>query len=415
MALTESPAHAPSSVQLARIYSRSGRSEEARRILSSALERRPNGVVLLNELGSLWIELKNPGEAQPLFERALAVEPSNARARLGLAECLVESGHLERALASLDEAKAAGVSHPALEVYRAALLSRLGRAAEAAEVLEEILKQNPEAPEAQRQLGLLAYELNRDSEATELLSQVLARDPQDSEARLTLGQILFRRADYENARLELERVLRIDEANEAAHFYLGEIEMASRRFETAAEHYRRADFAAAKNGLAAALAKLGRYDEAERVLEQALSSSGDPLGMRAETLYLLGNLHHERGNDEAALAALAEASRIDPNRAETRYLSGTILARLGRREEAQRELDLFRNLKAFEEEKARLEVAILERPDEADSYRPLIELYLANGRGAEALPFLEKALLLAPGDPALLELSARVRESAPRC
>ncbi|HJS74581.1 MAG TPA: tetratricopeptide repeat protein, partial [Vicinamibacteria bacterium] len=259
---------------------------------------------------------------------------------------------------------------------------------------------------------LLFYELNRDAEAAELLGRALARNANDAEARMTLGRIFFRRSDYEGARRELERALELDSENGAAHFYLGEIEMASRRFEEAAEHYRKSDLDAARNGLGDALLKLGRYDEAERALEQALSSSG---GERAETLYLLGSLRHERGDDPGALEALAESSRIDPYRAETRYLLGTILARLGRSEEAQRELGVFRSLKAFEEDKTRLEVAVLERPGEADSYRPLIELYLANGRGAEALPFLEKALLLAPGDPALLELSARVREKAPRC
>jgi tetratricopeptide (TPR) repeat protein len=158
--------------------------------------------------------------------------------------------------------------------------------------------------------------------------------------------------------------------------------------------------------------KLGRYDEAERAFEQALSSPGAD---RASSLYLTGSLRQERGDDEGALKALAEASSIEPHRAEIRYLMGTILARLGRAEEARRELDAFQRLKAFDEEKARLEIAILERPSDGAAYRPLIELYLANGRGAEAIPFLEKALLLAPSDPALLELSARIREKAPSC
>jgi tetratricopeptide (TPR) repeat protein len=411
-ALADSPAHAPSSVQLARIYARSGRAEEARRTLSSALEHRPNGVLLLNELGSLWIEEKNAAEARPLFERALAVEPRNARARLGIAECLVESGDLEGALSSIEETRAAGVTHLAIEVYRASLLSGLGRASEAVEVLEAVLKENPEAPEAQRLLGLLSYELNRDREAAELLGRVLARDPEDVEARLALGRIHFRRSDHESARRELERVVALDDGSGAAHFYLGEIEMAARRFEEAAEHYRKSSLSAARNGLGAALVKLGRYDEAQQAFEQALSSPGAD---RASSLYSMASLQRERGDDQGALKTLEEASAIEPHRAEIRYLRGTILARLGRAEEARRELDAFRGLKAFDEQRARLEIAILERPSDAAAYRPLIELYLANGREAEAIPFLEKALLLAPSDPALLELSARIRENRPRC
>jgi tetratricopeptide (TPR) repeat protein len=413
-ALSESPAHAPSSVQLARIYSRWGRPEDARRTLEVALGHRPNGIVLLNELGSLLIVEKKTAEARPLFERAVAVEPKNARARLGLAESLGELGDLEGALASLDEARSLDVRHPGLEVYRATILSRLGRPGEAVEVLERVLESSPDAPEAQRLFGLLAYSLNRDSQAFDLLTRVLARNHADAEARVTLGKIFYRRADYESARLTFERVLEGDEANEQAHFYLGEIERASQRFEEAARHYEKADSAEARRGLAAALLKMGRYDEAEQALEQALSSETEP-GERDETLYLLGSLRTERGDDEGAVAALTEASRIDPYHPETRYLLGTILARLGRGEEARKELEAFRSLKAFEERKEKLELVILERPAEADSYRPLVELYLEHGRGAEALPFLQKALALAPGDPSLLTLSARIHAGAPPC
>jgi len=357
---------------------------------------------------------KNAAGARPIFERAVTVEPKNPRARLGLAETLGEFGDLEGALASLDQARSLEVRHPGLEVYRATVLSRLGRPGEAVEVLERVLESSPDAPEAQRLLGLLAYSLNRDSQAAEALTRVLARSPADTEARVTLGKISFRRADYESARLTFERVLEDDEANEQAHFYLGEIESASQRFEQAAYHYQKAGSAEARMGLAAALLKLGRYDEAEQALEEALAGGTEPRA-RAETFYLLGSLRNERGDDLGSVAALTEASRIDPHHPETRYLLGTILARLGRGEEGRKELEAFRNLKAFEERKEKLELMILERPAEAGSYRPLIELYLEHGRGAEALPFLEKALALAPEDPALLTLSARIHEGAPRC
>ena len=370
--------------------------------------------MLLNELGSLLIAEKKAAEARPIFERAVTVEPKNPRARLGLAESLGELGDLEGALASLDEARSLEVHHPGLEVYRATVLSRLGRPGEAVEVLERVLESSPDAPEARRLLGLLAYALNRDSQAAEVLTRVLASNPADAEARVTLGKISFRRADYENARLTFERVLDDDEANEQAHFYLGEIERASQRFEEAAHHYQKADSAEARKGLGEALLKMGRYDEAQRALEQALAGETEPRE-RAETYYLLGSVRNEHGDDRGSVAALTEASKNDPHHPETRYLLGTILARLGRGEEARKELEVFRSLKAFEERKEKLEVAILERPAEADSYRPLIELYLEHGRGAEALPFLEKALALAPGDSALLTLSARIREGEPRC
>lgn len=413
-ALADSPAHAPSSVQLARIYSTWGRPNDARRALESGLEYRPDGVVLLNELGSLLLGEGEAASARAIFERAISVEPGNPRARLGLAQSLGETGDLPGALGALDGASALGVRHPGLEIYRASVLSRLGRPAEAVSVLERVLERNPEAPEAERQLGLLAYTLNRDSEAFDFLTRALARNPEDAEARLTLGKLFFRRADYEGARRAFEVALEASPSSEEAHFYLGEIERASQRFEEAARHYQKSGSAAARNGLGEALLKLRRYGEAERALEEALAIETEPRA-RAETLYLVGNVRAERGDDEGAVAALTEASKRDPYHSGVRYLLGTALARLGHREEARSELDVFRSLQVFEERKSKLELAILERPAEAESYRPLIELYLEHGRAPEALPFLEKALALDPDEPALLELSARIHGGKSRC
>ncbi|HEY7699278.1 MAG TPA: tetratricopeptide repeat protein, partial [Vicinamibacteria bacterium] len=92
--LAASPAHAPSSVQLARIYSTWGRPKDARRVLESGLERHPEGLGLLNELGWLLLAEGEEREARAIFERAIAVDPRNPRARLGLAQSIGETGDL---------------------------------------------------------------------------------------------------------------------------------------------------------------------------------------------------------------------------------------------------------------------------------------------------------------------------------
>jgi tetratricopeptide (TPR) repeat protein len=414
-ALAESPAHAPSSVQLGRIYSTWGRPKDARRVLEAGLERHPEGLGLLNELGWLLLGEGEAREARAVFERAIAVDPRNPRARLGLAQSIGETGDLQGALGILDEGAALGVLHPGLDVYRAMVLASFGRTAEAVSVLEKTLESNPDAPEAERQLGLLAYKLNRDAEAANYLTKALERNPKDAEARITLGKISYRRADYAGARLAFELALEASPPSEEAHFYLGEIERASQRFEEAADHYRKSGSSAgARNGLAEALLKLGRDDEAEKTLEDALATATEAKA-RAQTLYLVGSLRSERGDDQGAVAALAEASKSDPYHPGIRYLLGTVLARLGRGEEARRELEAFGALKSFEERKGKLELALLARPAEADSYVPLIELYLEEGRGDEALPFLEKALALAPDHPKLLELKRHIQGGEPRC
>jgi tetratricopeptide (TPR) repeat protein len=189
---------------------------------------------------------------------------------------------------------------------------------------------------------------------------------------------------------------------------LGELDAAALRFEEAVAHYREVGSAESDMAMAEALSKLGGNEEAIEALERALTLLRDPRS-RARARYLEARVRLERADEKSALAALLEARRLDPYHLETRYLLGTTLARLGRAEEARAELDSFRKLKAFEQEKEKLEHAILERPEDGESYRPLIELYLDSGRQDEARVFLEKALLLSPESPHLRELERRAR------
>jgi tetratricopeptide (TPR) repeat protein len=470
-ALVESPSHAPSSVALARLYARAERLADAERTLEAGLRHHPEGLVLSNELGSLLLRTGRPREAEPVFRRALRVEPANVRALIGLAQSLADAGDVEsgmavieealaktpgagelhfflgalrlsdgehgRALESLSRAAELGVRHPGVDVFRAMALAVLGEGDEAERTLRGVLERHPGAPEARKQLGLLladrepleslahlkealralprdagaleaagrvAYALNRDGEALEFLARALAIDPSIAAAWLATGRIHLRRGEPAKARAAFERALPALEAR----FHLGEIAASELRFEDAVAHFREVGTAEAEIRIGEALSKLGRSEEALRELERALASSHDPL-LRAKARYLEAALLLERSDDDAAVASLVEARDLDPNRVETRYLLGTTLARLGRALESREELDAFRKLKAFEEEKERLELRILERPEDGESYVPLIELYLDSGRDREARTFLEKALMLSPGSTRLRELETRTR------
>jgi tetratricopeptide (TPR) repeat protein len=479
--VTAAPDDAPSRVQLSRIYARKGRGADAVRILEDGLRYRPNGIGMLNELGGFLLADGRATEAQARFREVLAVEPGNPRALMGVARSLAASGSVAdgaavletaltgspdagelqfllgslrvrlrqypEALDALAKARDLGIESPGIDVYRAVALEALGRRDEAEQTLRMVLERAPDAPEAQKQLGLLladtkpaealdhlaraleaipddlsalqtagllAVTLNRDESAISLLSRALALEPAEARLWLALGETRYRRTESAAARDAFERALGATPTkseSETAHYYLGAIDFADRRFEEAAAHYRQSSSIDARRGLAESLSKMGRGGEAAEVVERALASLpvGEDVGGQASLLRLAAELHLERGRDQEALAALTRARELDPNGAETRYRLGTLLARLGRTAEAQKELASFQTLKAFDEEKEKLQVAILERPSEADSYRPIIELYVRAGRLEEARPFIDKALLLAPGDAELRELLRKAR------
>ena len=60
--------------------------------------------------------------------------------------------------------------------------------------------------------------------------------------------------------------------------------------------------------------KLGRLDDAQKVLEKALTTDDqDKSGLRVEIYYKLGIAHSKAGDDEKAEAAWMEAGRLDPD------------------------------------------------------------------------------------------------------
>jgi tetratricopeptide (TPR) repeat protein len=417
------------------------RPQEAESRFRRVLEAQPGNVRALIGLARSLADMGRLAEGTALIETAIAERPDAGELHFFLGALRVEIGDDAGALDALTRAKDLGVNHPGVDVFRGMALAGLARIDEAETVYRSVLDRNPNAPEAHKQLGLLlaernpgeallhlkkalsslprdamalsaagraAYSLNHDAEAADFLRRALEIAPSDTTAWITLGRIHFRRNESSKARQAFEKALLASPEAPEAHYYLGELDAAQLELEKAVEHYRKAASFESERALAKVLAKLGRYQEAGQALARALPLAKDP-SSQGELRYLEGFLHVEQGEDELAIASLLEARRLAPYHLQASYLLGTTLARLGRTEESREELGRFQELKSFERDKEKLEHRILERPDDADAYVPLIELYLDSGRKAEARIYLAKALLLSPGNPRLLELEQRGR------
>ena len=299
---------------LARIYAQSGRHGAAETALKRALAERPNGTGLLNELGSIYLESGRFEDAEAAFTRARDTRPDNVRAIGGIAESRLAAGHSDqaaalvdeaiqarphvgalhllsatielrrerygRALELLDEAERLGTDGPNVRVVRAMALEGSGRLEDALAEVESARELFPSQAAIERTHGLVLMALNRDAQAASVLAAVVEREPSDATAWAALGQLYFRQSQRDRARLAFERALAAEPAHDRAHFYLGEIALMEIRFEDAVGHYQRAieiarGSLAARQKMAEALLKLGRHDEAQASLEEALAVSGE--------------------------------------------------------------------------------------------------------------------------------------------
>jgi tetratricopeptide (TPR) repeat protein len=187
-------------------------------------------------------------EAAQHYERAVALDPQFAMARLRLSQ-IVESYDREAARAAAE---------PLARVDRARLTER-----------EVFLLDH-----------FLARRARENASAENLLTAYLERNPKDPFALHLRCSTLFASARYEEAEACLKRLLEYDPNWVVAQNQLGYIAMAQGRFAQAEEHFRTYAFIAPDqanphDSLAELLILIGRTDEGRQELEKAVAIRPD--------------------------------------------------------------------------------------------------------------------------------------------
>jgi transcriptional regulator with XRE-family HTH domain len=304
---------------------------------------------------TLRLEQDSPG-AEAAFAAVLAEAEAagdaeaTARARAGLGELADRRGDFARAIAELEQARAAGVLSPLTNADLYATLARAysasGQPRRAVEVLEDCLSQvQAQAPEdvsaEVRFATYLSYALSDLGElerARAVVREALGRaqEAPDPYSRVRLYWSLARLALMEgkprSALRQIQRAIGLLEATEdtrqlaRAHLSCGEIltddsdpEQAQGHFEQAekllGDHADAADLAWLYSEQARASLLLGEDESAERLARQALSllAGGDPL-KRARAFATLAEARPDQIDSSQAEFAEALAVLEDERR-----------------------------------------------------------------------------------------------------
>jgi tetratricopeptide (TPR) repeat protein len=150
---------------------------EAADLGRQALERAPGDVRALTVLGhALWLG-GSPADGEVVFSRALRLDPSAVRARLGRGQVLSDMGQYRRALVDLDLALAAGLS-PDEEIdarsARALAMAGLGRPEDADAEIAAVLERGLDRPRSRLRAGRIAALRDRVDQAREQFRAVAA-------------------------------------------------------------------------------------------------------------------------------------------------------------------------------------------------------------------------------------------------
>lgn len=220
---------------------------------------------------------------------------------------------------------------------------------------EEALKVDPESKEALRGAALICVANQLNEKAIGLLEMLTRLSPNDSAAQAQLGAVYAAASRMEDAEKVLQSALKLDSSNPSALTALGNVYL-----------------------------KTGRNDEALAYLQKAAEFTKS-----YEPLFLLGSLYSKQGRHEDAVAEFKKAIAIDPDQPEIYYQLSVALGRLQRKDERDKALKRFTQLKADNE---RTGGSVRHAALLIDAAKP----YVDRGELGEALRLLKQAQQLQP-------------------
>ncbi len=244
-----------------------------------------------------------------------------------------------------------------------------GRASQAEQIYRQILRTDPNQPDALQFLGLRAFENGQLDEAVDFLQQAAAAQPSNAFIRANLGTVLQQRGQSDEAIACYRRALEINPSLPHAH-----------------------------NNLGAALKQRGNLDEALQSYQRAVSLKPD----YTEAHSNLGNVLKQLGRFEDAIAAQRRSIEINPNYSEGHNNLGLALAAQG----------------AFQEAIECYRLAVELKPNYAEAYDNTGSALRSLGEIDGAMRAYEQAVSLDPSLPgarnnlgALLQSQQRIEEA----
>jgi len=257
-----------------------------------------------------------------------------------------------------------------------------GQREEAEKLYREILRIDPEHPDALHLLGAIGNETGDQEMAVEYIRRAIALRPDIAEFHNSLGNALQAQGRLDEAVAAYRQALQLKPEYATAHSNLGTALKAQGRLDEAIASYRRAlelqpQYAAALCNLGGALQAKGQLDEAVTACRQALAISPT----FTEAYNNLGNALHTQGKDDEAETAYRQALKLDPNYAEAYSNLGAALQADGRLDEAVRSM----------------RQAIRLRPAYAEAHANLGSALVNLGEFEEAIEHLREAIERNPG------------------
>ncbi len=324
------------------------RPEEAARVLNSFLSTHAEDPDALTLLAQIRLEQGDPSTAKGLLTKALASSPNSPAANLTLGKLLLEEHRDPEAMDRFETVldidlrdKEARQGELAAATELAASARREGRPDAALKVLEHAHTKLPDDPKLLLDLGMQAMQMGMLPEAADALEAARRLDADDPETLYALARIEMAEMHLQAAEADLRGYLSRRPEDASAHFGLGRVlEAEQRSADAKAEFERSIQLQPVQTESYYELGQLElevQHDaQAAPLFEKVLARDANHGG----ALTGMGIIAFRSKNYAQAEQYLAQAEKAAPNYQPAHYYRGLTLARLGQKDESQRELQI---------------------------------------------------------------------------
>lgn len=238
-------------------------------------------------------------------------------------------------------------SHP---LEQALSLFNSGQYQKSFELLSLYTQQHPQSGNAWKIFGMTHFMLGRPEEAIIALQKAVQLSPLDADAYYYLGRLYFSKDNAAEALPIFQKSIELNPQSVRAWNHLGQTYEALGRLEEAESAYQKA-ISVGKNqpkrsewpyyNLAQLYVNTSKMDQAIPLFREALKYNPRFADAKVKLAVALS----KREPSVEALTLMQEAVQLEPQNAEAHYRLGLLLAKMGKQEEANQQLTLFRQLK----------------------------------------------------------------------
>ena len=195
--------------------------------------------------------------------------------------------------------------------------------------------------------GVCYLKMQQWEEARAAFAEMFGATPGSAMAHLMLAKMMVRQRMEERSVPEIQKALELDPRLPMAHFLLGEIYLYQTNPQRALEEFKKEleinpSVWLVYWRLGDAYTRLEKYDDAEKVLKEAVWLNESFTG----SYLLLGEVEVKKGNLELGAGFLERALKLDPQNDYAHYSLARAYQQMGRTEEANRQFEITRSLRA---------------------------------------------------------------------